>query len=92
MTRERDGWEYTRNGPRWAPTIEGAISALIYDKYGEEYEWWHSHLMDLVRATQRDCADRITAAMNGDDPDNSWVVNAYDAAKLIFPKYPEDSE
>ncbi|ATI18684.1 hypothetical protein SEA_AMETHYST_63 [Streptomyces phage Amethyst] len=87
MTRERDGWEYTRSGPRWAPTVEGAISALIYDKYGEEYEWWHSHLMDLVRATQRDCSERITTAMKGDD---HVVVSAYDAAKLIFPEYPED--
>ncbi|ATI19003.1 hypothetical protein KGG85_gp63 [Streptomyces phage Tefunt] len=90
MSREADGWEYVDGRPRWAPTVEGAISALIYDKYGEEYEWWHSHLMDVVRATQRDCADRIQLAANGHDEDNSWVINAFDAAKLIFPEYPED--
>ncbi|ATI18765.1 hypothetical protein SEA_DAUDAU_64 [Streptomyces phage Daudau] len=92
MSREDSGWEYIRGVPRWAPTVESAIAELTYDKYGEEYEWWRDKLMDIVRAAQRDCSDRITAAANGDDPDNSWVVNAFDAAKLIFPEYPEDTD
>ncbi|QPB09889.1 hypothetical protein KGG73_gp55 [Streptomyces phage Sentinel] len=78
MSRQSSGWEYVNGVPRWAPTIEGAISELTHDKYGHEYEELHDDLMDIVRATQRDCADRLTEA------------GFAEAVELIFPDYPEE--
>jgi hypothetical protein len=80
MSREDSGWEWVQGAPRWAPTVEGAISELTYDKYGQEYEELHDDLMDIVRATQRDCAERLKEAGH------------VEAAELIFPDYPEENE
>jgi hypothetical protein len=78
LSRQSSGWEYVRGVPRWAPTIESAISELTYDKYGQEYEESVAKLMDIARAAQRDCADRLTEAGHTE------------AAALIFPTYPEE--
>lgn len=40
----------------------------------------------LVDAYAHALAERIRAAASGDDADNSWVVNAYDAARLVDPE------
>ena len=79
MSRQTSGWEYIRGVPRWAPTVESAISELTYDKYGQEYEESAAKLMDIARAAQRDCADRLTEAGHTE------------AAALIFPDYPEEN-
>lgn len=76
MSRQSTGWEYIRGVPRWAPTVESAISELTYDKYGQEYEEAVAKLMDIARAAQRDCADRLTEAGHAEQ------------AALIFPDYP----
>ncbi|MFF3793751.1 hypothetical protein ACFYXW_27490 [Streptomyces sp. NPDC001981] len=80
MSRQSSGWEYIRGVPRWAPTVETAISELTYDKYGQEYAESVAKLMDIVRAAQRDCADRLTD------------VGHAEAAALIYPDYPEENE
>ncbi|WP_420312575.1 hypothetical protein ACOB87_38130 [Streptomyces sp. YS-B37] len=79
MSRQSTGWEYIHGVPRWAPTVESAISELTYDKYGQEYEESVAKLMDIARAAQRDCADRLTEAGHTE------------AAALIFPTYPEEN-
>jgi hypothetical protein len=80
LSRQSTGWEYIHGLPRWAPTVESAISELTYDKYGQEYEESVAKLMDIARAAQRDCADRLTDAGHAE------------AAALIFPTYPEENE
>jgi hypothetical protein len=79
VSRQSSGWEYIHGVPRWAPTVESAISELTYDKYGQEYTESVAKLMDIVRAAQRDCADRLTDAGHTEQ------------AALIFPNYPEEN-
>lgn len=79
MARERDGWEYVDGKPRYAPTVEGQISNMIYDKYGQEFDEARAQLDDLVRAAQRDAAVRLSEAGHEE------------AARLIFPNYPEEN-
>lgn len=40
----------------------------------------------MVDAFAHELAEQIRTAMNGDDPDNMWVVTAYDAATLVDPQ------
>jgi hypothetical protein len=40
----------------------------------------------LVDAYAHALAEQIRAAASGDDEDNSWVIHAYDAARLIDPR------
>ncbi|AFU62120.1 hypothetical protein D854_gp22 [Streptomyces phage R4] len=80
MARERDGWEYVDGGARWAPTVEGQIANMIYDKYGQEYDEARRQLDDLVRAAERGAAERLSEA------------GYEEAARLIFPTYPKENE
>lgn len=88
MSRERDGWEYVDGRARWAPTVEGQISNMIYDKYGQEYDEARAQLDDLVRAAKREAAEEIRA--------HNFAVHETDgaeaAADLIFPDYPEEDD
>ncbi|QYW07907.1 hypothetical protein SEA_REDBEAR_61 [Streptomyces phage RedBear] len=78
MSRADSGWEYGEWGVRWAPTTECALAELTYDKYGQEYEELHDSLMNIVRAAQRDAAEKLIEA------------GFAEAAELIFPDYPEE--
>ncbi|MFG2923916.1 hypothetical protein ACGFYA_20745 [Streptomyces sp. NPDC048305] len=80
MSREDSGWEWVKGVPRYAPTVESAIAELTYDKYGQEYEESVAKLMDIVRAAQRDAAQRLSEAGHEE------------AARLIFPTYPEEND
>ncbi|QFG10731.1 hypothetical protein SEA_ANIMUS_63 [Streptomyces phage Animus] len=80
MSRADSGWEYIQGVPRWAPTVETAIAELTYDKYGQEYEESVAKLMDIMRAAQRDCAQKLSEAGHEE------------AARLIFPTYPEEPD
>ncbi|AVO22550.1 hypothetical protein PBI_PAEDORE_67 [Streptomyces phage Paedore] len=80
MARERDGWEYTEDGPRWAPTAEIAMSEITGGLYGHEYDETRRQLDELVRAAQRDAAQRLSEAGHEE------------AARLIFPTYPKENE
>ncbi|MFE4451456.1 hypothetical protein [Streptomyces sp. NPDC056796] len=80
MARDRDGWEYTDRGARWAPTVAIQMSDLIYDKYGQEYDEAKGQLDNLVRAAQRDAAEKLSEAGHEE------------AARLIFPTYPEEND
>lgn len=79
MSRERDGWEYVDGKSRWAPTVEGQISDMVYDKYGEEYDEARRQLDSLVRAAKREAAEQLSEAGHEE------------AASLIFPTYPEEN-
>ncbi|MCY0933663.1 hypothetical protein [Streptomyces sp. H34-S4] len=100
MSREGNGWEYVDGAARYAPTVEGAIAELTYDKYGQDYEESVVKLMDIVRAAQRDAAEKI-ASSEPDVPEGftlkeawleAWKAGRDDAAALIFPAYPEEGE
>lgn len=92
MARERDGWEWVDGAPRWAPTVEVQMASILDGKYGDEYDEAKRELDDLVRAAQRDAAEKIRAhewleccgAGCSDLPD--------DAANLIFPEHPKESD
>ncbi|WJN62997.1 hypothetical protein [Streptomyces phage phiScoe25] len=89
MSRGRDGWEYVDGKARWAPTVEVQLANILVGKYGEEYDEAKRELDDLVRAAQRDAAEKILASgygtcCCGDERE--------DYADLIFPDYPEESE
>ncbi|QAX95516.1 hypothetical protein SEA_BARTHOLOMEWSD_67 [Streptomyces phage BartholomewSD] len=92
MARDRDGWEYVDGAPRWAPTVEVQLANILGGIYGDEYDERKRELDDLVRAAQRDAAEKIRAhewleccgAGCSDLPD--------DAADLIFPEYPKESD
>lgn len=88
MARDRDGWEYTDKGPRWAPTVEIQMVNILGGIYGDEYDERKRELDDLVRAAQRDAAEQIRA--------HRWAAHETDgaeaAAELIFPDYPEESD
>lgn len=98
MSRHTDGWEYTDDGPRWAPTVSVAMANILTGLYGAEYDQHRRELEDLVRAARRDAAEIIRAheppEFAGDHFDHA--ADAYDdglsdAADLIFPEYPEES-
>ncbi|AXQ62389.1 hypothetical protein SEA_TRVXSCOTT_63 [Streptomyces phage TrvxScott] len=80
MSRENSGWEWVDGAPRWAPTASNAISELTYDKYGQEHDELHAKLMDIVRAAQRDASEKLRLAGHEE------------AAALIFPDYPKESD
>ncbi|MGW8953468.1 hypothetical protein [Streptomyces sp. NPDC055709] len=80
MARDRDGWEYTEDGPRWAPTTSVALAGMTHDLYGHDLQEKEAELMDLVRAVQRDAAQKLSEAGHEE------------AARLIFPYYPEESD
>jgi hypothetical protein len=88
MSRERDGWEWVNGEPRWAPTVEVQIANITSCLYGDEYEEHRAELEDLVRAAQRDPADKIRARVDGDPEGDDWGL--LEAADLIFPDYPEE--
>ncbi|MGW8630574.1 hypothetical protein [Streptomyces sp. NPDC055793] len=92
MARERDGWEYVDGAPRWAPTVEIAMSEITGGLYGEEYEDTRRQLDDLVRATQRDAAEEIRAHEWRECCGHGCSDLAEDAADLIFPEYPKESD
>lgn len=80
MARTESGWEFVDGKPRWAPTVEIQMSNLIYDKYGQEYDEAKAQLDNLVRAAQRDAAMKLSEAGHEE------------AARLIFPTYPEEND
>ncbi|AGM12160.1 hypothetical protein SEA_RANA_62 [Streptomyces phage Rana] len=80
MSRHYDGWEYGEWGARWAPTTEVALANITVGQYGDEYEDTMRELLDLVRAAQRDAAELLKEAGHEE------------AAALIYPTYPEESE
>lgn len=79
MGRQDSGWEYVNGKARYAPTVEGQIANMIYDKYGQEYEEARAQLDDLVRAAKREAAMQLSEA------------GYEEAARLIFPTYPEET-
>lgn len=81
MSREKSGWEWVSSGKsRWAPTTDKAKAQFTYDLYGHEYEAMNDELDDLIRAVQRDAAEKL-------------IEHGFsEAAELIFPAYPEDKE
>ncbi|MEU9605426.1 hypothetical protein [Streptomyces sp. NPDC048057] len=88
MARDRDGWEYTKEDPRWAPTVEIAMGEITNGLYGDEYEQCKAELDDLVRAARRDAVEELKA--------KRWplheVEGAFAAADFLFPDYPKESD
>lgn len=80
MSRIDSGWEYGEWGARWAPTTSVAMAGLTADKHGEEHADCVAELNDLIRAVQRDAAEKLSEAGHEE------------AARLIFPHYPEESD
>ncbi|MFF3249702.1 hypothetical protein ACFYWP_01500 [Actinacidiphila glaucinigra] len=92
MARERDGWEYTKEGPRWAPTVEVALSNILVGKYGDEYDEAKRELDDLVRAAQRDAAEKLYEQSRRSDVSLEVGIGFGEAADLIFPDYPKEND
>ncbi|QOV06190.1 hypothetical protein KGG72_gp60 [Streptomyces phage Salutena] len=93
MPRTRDGWEYVDGRPRWAPTVEVAMANILGGKYGHEYDEAKRELDDLVRAAQRDAAEKITETVKAlpTGSENVFLVaGMYRARDLIFPDYPDE--
>jgi hypothetical protein len=53
---------------------------MTHDLYGHDLQEKEAELMDLVRAVQRDAAEKLSEAGHEE------------AARLIFPYYPEESD
>jgi hypothetical protein len=96
MSRETDGWEYVGGQPRWAPTVAVCMANILGGLYGEEYDALREELEDLVRAAQRDAAEKILfAGRHHPDPRGPYrtAVQMGDYfAGLIFPDYPDNSD
>ncbi|MDX3525106.1 hypothetical protein P1P75_01240 [Streptomyces sp. ID05-39B] len=100
MAREHGGWEYVDGRPRWAPTPEIAMAEITGGLYGHEYEELRRRLEDLVRAAQRDAAEKIRdmepEVLEGFTLRREWLAGyeegRKDAADLIFPDYPDESD
>lgn len=96
MSRQETGWEYIAGRPRWAPTISMAIGELTCDKDGQEYEDLHADLMDIVRAAQRECEEKLRDWAKGlsaaGTTGTSIAAIIDEGADLIAPRYPEDSD
>ncbi|MEU9795030.1 hypothetical protein AB0E27_31285 [Streptomyces sparsogenes] len=93
MARERDGWEYLYGRPRWAPTVEIAMAQITTGLYGHEYEELRRQLEDLVRAAQREAAERLYEEYcRSEGLDLGERTGLSKAADLIFPDYPEESD
>lgn len=97
MARDRDGWEYVDGGPRWAPTVEVAMSNILVGKHGHEYDEAKRELDDLVRAARRDAAEELRSAAtelhekaDGYGTDAVMALGVGRAADMIFPDYPEE--
>ncbi|MCX5236207.1 hypothetical protein OG824_13445 [Streptomyces prunicolor] len=80
MSRSDSGWEYGEWGARWAPTTSAVLAEITVDKYGEEYVESMGELNNLIRAVQRDASETLREAGHEE------------AARLIFPNYPEENE
>lgn len=89
MSRERDGWEYLDGKARWTPTVNIAMAEILSGVYGDEYNDARRQLDDLVRAAQRDAAEKILASDYGPC---CCGEGRKDYADLIFPTYPEHEE
>jgi hypothetical protein len=94
MARDRDGWEYVNGRPRWAPTVEVALANILVGKYGDEYDETKRELDDLVRAAQRDAAEKLREHKVADPMGADFYipVGLSYAADLIFPDYPEEGD
>ncbi|WP_436739958.1 hypothetical protein [Streptomyces sp. BBFR102] len=97
MARERDGWEYTKDGPRWAPTVEIQMAAILGGLYGQEYEDAREELEDLVRAANRESeeklrawAKKISAAAGPIGASISVCINK--GADMIAPNYRKEPD
>ncbi|WMI34788.1 hypothetical protein SEA_MARAV_66 [Streptomyces phage Marav] len=90
MPRDRDGWEYVDGRARWAPTVEIQMANILGGKYGYEYDEAKRELDDLVRAAQRDAAEKILAHDWRECCGHGCSDLAADAADLIFPDYPDE--
>ncbi|MEU8133265.1 hypothetical protein [Streptodolium elevatio] len=99
MAREVDGWEHTKNGPRWAPTTGVQVADMLCGLYGDEYDEAKREIDDLIRAVQRDCAEKIRQAQP-EVPEEfttphrryAWRQGRIYAADLIMPIYPGDED
>jgi len=95
MARERDGWEWADGRSRWAPTVEVALSNILVGKYGDEYDEARRELDDLVRAAQRDAAEKVTEtveALPAGSENPFLIAGMYRARDLIFPDYPKEGD
>ncbi|WP_438470738.1 hypothetical protein [Streptomyces asiaticus] len=90
MSREVDGWEYVKGRPRWAPTVETQMANMLCGLYGHEYEEKKAELEDLVRAAQRDAAEKLYKEACRDDLTLETGIGVQHAADLITPAYPEE--
>lgn len=89
MVREVDGWEHTKNGPRWAPTTGVQVADMLCGLYGSEYDEAKREIDDLIRAVQRDAAEKLRAwaATFSDAALIAQVIR--EGADLIAPTYPK---
>lgn len=92
MPRERDGWEYVDGRPRWAPTVEIQMANILSGLYGDEHDEVKRQLDDLVRAAQRDAAEKLYEAAEAPGLDLGHCIGLNAGADLIFPEYPEESD
>ncbi|MEV5330824.1 hypothetical protein [Streptomyces werraensis] len=90
MSRNRDGWEYVDGRARWAPTVEIAMANILGGKYGDEYDEAKRELDDLVRAAQRDAAEKLYEAAEVPGLDLGHCIGLSAGADLIFPDYPDE--
>lgn len=90
MSREGSGWEWVEGYPRWAPTVANAIAELTYDTYGQEYEELHAKLTDIVRAAQRDAAEKLRKLLHAGQIPVHCEDGVDHAIELIFPDYPKE--
>ncbi len=90
MARERDGWEWVDGRSRWAPTVEVALSNILVGKYGDEYDEARRELDDLVRAAQRDAAEKLYEQAERREITLEASITFGEAADLIFPNYPSE--
>ncbi|MFF4054645.1 hypothetical protein ACFYZ0_02515 [Streptomyces sp. NPDC001708] len=94
MARDRDGWEYVGGVPRWAPTVEVQLASILDGTYGDEYVEKRRELDDLVRAAQRDAAEKLFREARSADFLGGLEVceGVLRAADLTFPNYPKGSD
>ncbi|WP_327292478.1 hypothetical protein [Streptomyces sp. NBC_01198] len=92
MSRETDGWEYVNGEARWAPTVEVAMANILVSKYGEEYDQARKELEYLVRAAQRDAAEKLYEESCREELDLGQCIGFQKAADTILPNYPKVDE